>query len=385
MALNEWSILLIYGGAVFLWRVLYAHFYLRKQFDANDNGTIDPDEVTFLNVTRDMPVEVDQPNYYGMSIQSNIRTLVRSMLHSLCYGSLVVFAMNLAMAKVTEGTSYTYLIAVYMVQMACMFLCAFPTNGIHVVTSNAVHCLYYGFGFIPLAFLWSQPDHEYFIAIAALWTLVVTMVSRTIALPNYPKPEMLTKMYKLNRTTGDWNLASVPGQFQNINEGNDPLVAAEVATASNYDYLFATACAFPTYEILHVQMSSSLAIGILTAHVTNHVAREIGIGSTILLAISVPAAVVVSMIEQCVGPFGFTENTMHQRVLAKFLPVTTAVLSAALGAATATSQVGPRGHKEETAATYWIGVGSLIASIVITFVQAVLAKFGQQRNPLKYG
>ena len=390
MALNEWSILLIYIGAFFLWRVLFAYFYLRKKFDADGNGTIDPDEISFLKDTRDMPVVVERPNYYSMSIQTNIRTFVRSMLHSFCYGSLVVFAMNLSMAKVTEDTSYTYLIAVYMVQMACMFMCAFPTNGIHVVTNNPVHVLYYGFGFIPLAFLWSQPDHKYFIAIAALWTLAVTMVSRTIALPNYPKPKMLTKIYKLNRTTGEWKLASVPPGtnllgIQNIDEENKddgpPEVAtdgAEAAAASSFDYLFATACAFPTYEILHVQISSSLAIGILTALVTNHVAREFGIGSNLLLAISVLAAAVVSMIEQCIGPFGCTENKMHRRVLAKFWPMTTAVLSAALGAATASSQVGPRGLSEASAATYWISVGSLIAAIGITFVQALLAKLGQQ-------
>lgn len=386
MALNEWSILLIYNGAVF-WHMLFAYFYLRKKFDADDNGTIDPDEVTFLKDTRDMPVVVDRPNYYSMSIQTNIRTFVSAMLHSFCYGSLVVFAMNLSMAKVTEDTSYTYLIAVYMVQMACMFMCAFPTNGIHVVTSNLVHVLYYGFGFIPLAFLWSQPDHKYFIAIAALWTLAVTMVSRTIALPNYPLEKMLTKIYKLNRTTGEWNLASVPPGtnllgIQNIDEENKddgpPEVATDGAEAVSFDYLFATACAFPTYEILHVHMSSSLAIGILTALVTNHVAREFGIGSGILLAISVLAAAVVSMIEQYIGPFGCTENKLHQQVLAKFWPMTTAVLSAALGAATATSQVGPRGLSEATAATYWIGVGSLIAAIGITFVQALLAILGQQ-------
>ena len=51
MVLNEWLILLIYAGAVFLWRVLYAYFYLQKKFDADSNGTIDPDEVTFLKDT----------------------------------------------------------------------------------------------------------------------------------------------------------------------------------------------------------------------------------------------------------------------------------------------------------------------------------------------
>ena len=383
MVLNEWLILLIYIGAVFLLRVSYAYFYLQKKFDADSNGTIDPDEVTFLKDTRDMPVVVERPNYYSMSIQTNIRTFVKSMMHSFCYGSLVVFAMNLSMAKVTEDTSYTYLIAVYMVQMACMFLCAFATNGIHVVTDNVVHVLYYGFGFIPLAFLWSQPDHKYFITIAALWTLAVTMLSRIIALPHYPKPEMITKVYKLNRTTGEWKLASVPPGTKLLGIDGSPEVATNGADAAavdhfDYNYMFATACAFPTYEILHVQISSSLSMGILTAFVTNYFASKFGFESIILLAISVPAAVVVSMIEQGRGPFGRTEIKMHRKVLAKFRPMTTTVLSAALGAATATSQVGPRGLSEETTVSYWIGVGSLIAAIGITFVQALLAKLGQQ-------
>ena len=381
MALNEWSTLLIYVGGVFLWRVLFAYFYLRKKFDADSNGTIDPDEVTFLKDTRDMPVVVERPNYYSMSIQTNIRTFVKSMMHSFCYGSLVVFAMNLSMAKVTEDTSYTYLIAAYMVQMACMFLCAFATNGIHVVTSNAVHVLYYGFGFIPLAFLWSQPDHKYFIAIAALWTLTVTMLSRTIALPNYPKPKMITKVYKLNRTTGEWKLASVPPGTNLLGIDGSPEVAtdgADAAAVDRFGYMFATACAFPTYEILHVQISSSLSMGILTALVTNYFASKFGFESILLFAISVPAAVVVSMIEQGSGPFGRTEIKMHQKVLAKLWPMTTTVLSAALGAATATSQIGRRGLSEETAVSYWIGVGSLITAIGITFVQALLAKLGQQ-------
>lgn len=381
MLLNEWLILLIYAGAVFLWRVSFAYFYLRKKFDANGNGTIDPDEVTFLKDTRDMPVVVEQPNYYSMSIQTNIRTFVKAMMHSFCYGSLVVFAMNISMAKVTEDTSYTYLIAVYMVQMACMFLCAFATNGIHVITDNVVHVLYYGFGFIPLAFLWSQPDHKYFIAIAALWTLAVTMLSRTIALPNYPKPEMITKVYKLNRTTGEWKLASVPPGTNLLGIDGSPEVAtngADAAAVDHFDYMFATACAFPTYEILHEQISSSLSMGILTALVTNYFASKFGFESIILLAISVPAAVVVSMIEQGRGSFGRTEIKLHRKVLAKFRPMTTTVLSAALGAATATSQVGPRGLSEETTVSYWIGVGSLMAAIGITFVQALLAKLGQQ-------
>ena len=315
MALNEWLILLIYVGAVSSIRIL-ASFYVRRNLDEDNDGTIDPDEVEFLNITQDMPVVVEQPGFYDLSIQSQVRTFVEAMLHAFCYGSLVVFSMNFCMTSMDKR--FAYLLAIYNIQMACMFMCTFSTNGIHVVTSNMIHFLYYGFGFIPLTFLWMKPEHKYMIAIAAISTLLIFKISRKIAFPSYPTPEKLTRLYQLDHSTGVWTLASVPStrfganmipdlplRIANLTGGSSEIIPGETKGGCPFEW----ACVFPTYEILNTHISSSFTNGILVAIITSNIVGAFGLAgagvvSNMSLAISVFVSVIVTMIIQSKGLYG---------------------------------------------------------------------------------
>ena len=382
MALNEWSIILIYIGTFALSRILISRYYLRGRFDVNGDGTVSLDEVHFLIDTRDKPVVLKKPNYFDVSIMSKIRVFAEAMLHAFCYGSLVVFLMNICVTNM--DTRYAYLVVVYMVQMATMFMCNFATNGIHVVTSNAVHFIYYGFGFMPLAFLWLEPEQKYLTAIAVLSTLAIPIISRRIALPNYPKPSELTRVYQLDHNTGEWKLASVPSTRLGENQrsvdtqeyqAHEPELAPDGAKGGT---VFEIAFVFPTNEILHTHISSSLTIGILTAFVTCHIvgAFRLADAGIVALAISVIVTVVVTMLGQSIGPYGRAENKMHKLVLANYWPKTVAVSFAALGAVIATIQLDPMTSVDDRATTItdWVGVGALVVAIIVTYVQALLAK-----------
>jgi len=410
MTLNEWSILGIYIGVISFVRIL-SSYYLRKKMDTDGNGAIDPDEVQFLNITQDMPVVVEHPGLYDLSIMSQIRTFVEAMLHAFCYGSIVVFSMNLAMNLAMPNNSvmdkkFAYLVTIYMIQMACMFMCHFSTNGIHVVTSNTIHFFYYGFGFIPMVFFWQTPKHKYLIAIAVLLTLFIMNVSRRIAFPQYPTPEKLTRLYKLddddNNNTRVWRLASVPStrivqdittsnnedQESFLNEQSPQHASSIILGETKAESPFTWACVFPTYEILNTHISSSFTIGILTGLITSNLvgaASSSGLLATTLLSISVVP--VLTAIIQSFGIYGTAENKMHKKVLANFWPKTTAVVLSMMGAAAVAIQLhGPIMDGDADASSndivYWVGVGSLVTATAIglTFVQSVLAKRAHNNN-----
>jgi len=378
MALNEWSILLIYVGAVTLLRSLIA-YYVRRKLDANNNGTIDPGEVEFLNNTQHMTVVLEQPGFYDLSIQSHIRTFVEAMLHAFCYGSLVVFSMNFCMIKLDKR--YAYLLAIFMIEMACVFMCHFSTNGIHVVTSHTLHLLYYGFGFSPLAFLWIKPENKYLIPITAIATLLINRACREVMLPKYPTAEKLTRKFQLDHSTGRWKLASVPSTrfgantvpdlpSRNLTGESEPFPGERRSENMLY-----WATAFPTYEILNTHISSSFSIGILVAVVTSNIIGAFGLaGAEVVsnksLAISVFVSAIVTMISQSIF-YCPAENKMHKLVLAKFWPKTVAVLLTTLGAAAVVIQLD---SSADAAIVYWVGVGALIPAIFITFVQSFMAR-----------
>eukprot|EP00751_Fragilariopsis_kerguelensis_P015068 CAMPEP_0170760630 /NCGR_PEP_ID=MMETSP0733-20121128/1675_1 /TAXON_ID=186038 /ORGANISM="Fragilariopsis kerguelensis, Strain L26-C5" /LENGTH=403 /DNA_ID=CAMNT_0011100429 /DNA_START=38 /DNA_END=1249 /DNA_ORIENTATION=+ len=386
MALNEWSILFIYIGTFALSRILISrYYYLQGTFDVNGDGTISPDEVHFLNHTQNKPVVLEKPTYLDVSIMSMIRVFAEAMLHAFCYGSLVVFLMNICLTYTNMDPRYAYLMVVYMVQMGTMFMCKFAMTGIHVVTSNAVHFFYYGFGFMPLAFLWLQPEQKYLTAIAALSTLTITIKSRGRALPNYPNPSELTRIYQLDHNTGKWKLFSVPsttllGVNQRIVETQEILPADEpefVPDGVEEGTLFEMAFVFPMNEILHTHISSHITIGILTALVTCYIVRGafrfVDEASISILAISVLVTVVVTMLAQFIGLYGRAENKMHTLVLANYWPKTVAVTFAALGAVLGTIQLCPMISADDRTNTimYWVGVGALITAIIVTYIQAV--------------
>jgi hypothetical protein len=284
--------------------------------------------------------------------------------------------------------------------MVCMFMCKVSTNGIHVSTSHTIHFFYYGFGFVPLVFFWHTPEHEFLIAIAALLTLVIYSVSRRISLPNYPMPWQVTRLYKLNDVTGEWELSSVPKtrfglllssqqepqQHQSLEL---PSMANAIAAVGEIDgnetsiHPFKWALAFPTYEILNAHISSSFTIGILSGLATSNIVGASGgmdakIVSNESLAISVSVATVVIMAREWFGLYGAIENKMHKMVLANFWPKSVAVVLGMLGAAAIVVQLDPDASADDgsTVITYWVGIGALVTTISLTFVESSLAKIG---------
>jgi hypothetical protein len=271
------------------------------------------------------------------------------------------------------------------------------TNGIHVSTTHTIHFFYYGFGFVPLVFFWHKPEQEFLIAIAALLTLAVYRVSRSISLPNYPTPWQITRLYKLNDVTGEWELSSVPKtrfglpissqqepqQYQNLAAimANANAAVGEISGTESM-HPFKWALAFPTYEILNTHISSSFTIGILSGLATSNIVGASGgkIVSNESLAISVSVAAVVILAREWFGLYGAVENKMHKMVLANFWPKSVAVVLAILGAAAIVIQLDPMADTPSadgsTPVTYWVGIGALVTTISLTFVESSLAKIG---------
>ena len=160
------------------------------------------------------------------------------------------------------------------------------------------------------------------------------------------------------------------------------LIPGEAKTGS----VFELACAFPTYEILNAHISSSFTIGILIAVATSNIVGSFGcagceVVSNKSLAISILVSAILTMIIQSKGLYGTAENKMHKLVLDKFLPRTLAVSVAILGAAAVIAQLNPMVDvdAQDTAITYWVGIGALVPAIFLTFVESFLAKMARDK------
>ena len=134
--LGEWAIFGIFAGTVTTLHLSCSFIVLRK-LDTNEEGTINVDEVPFKKITHNMVVKMENPDYAELSIFSLWRCFVEAMLHSFCYGYLTVFSLNYMIGFIMlRDMRIAYLIACLMIQMTCMFMCKFATNGIHVATSH---------------------------------------------------------------------------------------------------------------------------------------------------------------------------------------------------------------------------------------------------------
>jgi len=396
---GDWEIFGIFAGVTTTLQ-FFASYGVRRHFDKNKNGKIDPDEVPFLQITQDMPVKLNSPDYNDLSILSLIRTFVEAMLHSFCYGCLTVFSMNFMMSSVDRR--YAYLVTCLMINMMCMFMCKYATNGIHVATSHEVHFLYYGFGYIALVFFWRKPEREYLIAVAVLFLHTIYIVGRCYSLPRYPSFYKIFRLYNLCES--EWKLVPIArlGGTENDNEEMnnfedervDPAVTArpnpreyskwalvfpayEIMDPRDYNKW---AVVFPVYEIMNTHISSSVSIGILSGWATSMIVQRTGIFnvlevSNVSLGISVAIAALVVLTVQSIGLYGPVENKMHSKVLANFRPKTVATLVAMLGATTVVIQLERIPDDEvATGITYWAGVGALALNVLLTIVISVWAK-----------
>ena len=372
--LSEWGFFSIYAGSISTLYIVVSNL-LRRKYDTNTNGKIDADEVPFRKRTRHMEVKMEEPFYDDLSIMSFIRVGIEAMLHSFCYGCLIVFSMNLIMSNM-GNPRYLYLLTCVMIHMACMFMCMVATNGIHVITSHTIHFLYYGFSNIPLVFLWRIPDREYLVAVAPILYLIIYSISRQVALPGYPNLFEVGRMYKLDDTSGLW----VPKSGPSSEYGE---------TGSIWYYFFPGpalkeyakwAVAFPVYEIVNVHISSSFTIGVLCGVATSMLVGHsdflnAGVVSNESLIMSVlVAGVVVQAIKLFV--YGRAENKMHSLTLYRYHPKIVATLSAMLGAAAAVIQLEHFSNGDgATDIVYWVGVGAFIIKFCLTFIISFWAKY----------
>jgi len=423
--LGEWAIFGIFAGVVTTIQLSYS-FVIQKKLDKNGNIVIDEDTVPFIKITHDMVVKMEKPGYAELSILNLWRCLVEAMLHAFCYGCLIVFSMNYMIDFIMlRDRRYAYLVTCLMIHMACMFMCTFATNAIHLATSHSIHFFYYGFGYIALVFFSRRPEHEYMVVIAAISLLAIYIVGRFISHPGYPGVPALFRLYKysilvddnttgdFNTSRGDWKIKSMPATIKKLSIRNLKLKSARNSNARNDEddeestecfiddqikeiekieeikampspkefHQWAFTC--PVYEIMNGNISSSFTIGVLSGTVTSLSLGHsnifnAGVVSNESLGFSVLIAALVVMIIQGNGLYGSVENEMHSRSLGRFWPKTVAVSVGIMGAAAVVIHLEPIGD-DHPDTPYWVGFGVLVVNLLLTFALSVWAKLRHQK------
>jgi len=423
--LGEWAIFGIFAGVVTTIQLSYS-FVIQKKLDKNGNIVIDEDTVPFIKITHDMVVKMEKPGYAELSILNLWRCLVEAMLHAFCYGCLIVFSMNYMIDFIMlRDRRYAYLVTCLMIHMACMFMCTFATNAIHLATSHSIHFFYYGFGYIALVFFSRRPEHEYMVVIAAISLLAIYIVGRFISHPGYPGVPALFRLYKysilvddnttgdFNTSRGDWKIKSMPATIKKLSIRNLKLKSARNLNARNDEddeestdrfieeikeiekieeikampspkefHQWAFTC--PVYEIMNGNISSSFTIGVLSGTVTSlslghSELFNAGVVSNESLGFSVLIAALVVMIIQGNGLYGSVENEMHSRSLGRFWPKTVAVSVGIMGAAAVVIHLEPTSD-DHPDTTYWVGFGVLVVNLLLTFALSVWAKLRHQKK-----
>jgi len=423
--LGEWAIFGIFAGVVTTIQLSYS-FVIQKKLDKNGNIVIDEDTVPFIKITHDMVVKMEKPGYAELSILNLWRCLVEAMLHAFCYGCLIVFSMNYMIDFIMlRDRRYAYLVTCLMIHMACMFMCTFATNAIHLATSHSIHFFYYGFGYIALVFFSRRPEHEYMVVIAAISLLAIYIVGRFISHPGYPGVPALFRLYKysilvddnttgdFNTSRGDWKIKSMPATIKKLSIRNLKLKSARNLNARNDEddeestdrfieeikeiekieeikampspkEFHQWAFTLPVYEIMNTHISSSFTIGVLSGTVTSlslghSELFNAGVVSNESLGFSVLIAPLVVMIIQGNGLYGSVENEMHSRSLGRFWPKTVAVSVAIMGAAAVVIHLEPTSD-DHPDTTYWVGFGVLVVNLLLTFALSVWAKLRHQKK-----
>lgn len=271
-------------------------------------------------------------------------------------------------------------------------MCKYATNAIHVASSHNAHLLYYGCGYIPLVYVWRKPEQEYLIAVSALFLLVIYRIGRGISLPRYPSILHICRLYKLDKSTDQWELASVPTTHFGTSDPNKIEAFAQDYVDQKSD--MPPACSFaqwafacPVYEIMNTHISSSFTIGVLIGTVASLLVGrseifDADVVSNVSLAISVSIAAMVVLTIQSIGLYGTAENNMHNTTLAHFQPKTVDSVAAMLGAAAVVIHLEPIADGDNLAnlLPLWVGAGALSVNIFLTFVLSTWAKLGYTRS-----
>jgi hypothetical protein len=362
--------------------------WYRHRTDKNDDGVIQPEEVPYITRNDTMPVIVERPGMFELSILSFARTVVEAMLHAFCYGCLVVFVMNWTMGDFDKR--WAYIITTIMIFMGCCFMCHYATNGIHVVTAHNVHAIYYGFGHLALFFFQDGPDDAYLVPTYAVLRMVIYYLAREYSMPKYPNPGNLMRLYKRDDTTGDWIFGSAPrwsraeyAGLQQDPEQTETLPNEIPNGKPPYSQMHKWAVTFPTYEIFNTLLSSSFSIGVLAGVLTSKIVGFTGlapeVSSTSLYLSFLTDAALVTYV-QTVGLYGKAENVMYQLVMAKHYPLPSALVLSALGSTCVVFNRGSVDASDAPELVVWGSRVALIITVLLTYVTAVIAFRGHMEN-----
>jgi hypothetical protein len=246
-------------------------------------------------------------------------------------------------------------------------MCHVSTNGIHIVTNHAVHFFYYGFGFLALSFFWWTPDTAWLVPTYALWQLGCFTFFRFYALPGYPEPWNIYKLYRLD-SSGAWKLGSTPGTKSEL--GGYPLTS-----------MHAWALPFPMYEIFNTHLSSGCAQGIVVALITCNAMESMNLAPKISvqsLAASIGGAVVFALIVELLPG---SEAELHHSVLTRSCPTLTRMFAAACGAGMLPMQLNWQKHDPTVPVVIQIvGFSALGISLVATYLAGVVALCSHTRG-----
>jgi len=292
-------------------------FFARRYFDKNGNGTTDNDELPKLSANIKAPVGEDA-GLYDFILASVGPFNLEAFMYATAYGGITVLTCN----KVFPGLSSLrsevgWLLTIYAVFFSDLFLCAFSTNAVHVVTSHMTHFVYYGCGFIPVALYAGPPlPNAWLVPLYIILRLGIHTCFKFYTRPNYPSAWNIVPMYKLSKETGQWEVGSQPGD-------------ADDRPAPLCEFFWKWAVPFPAFEMLNVLWASHLTMGGVIAAIASSVMASQELDQHHAIWVSLLGALGFSV------PYvnsRLTHVQLRMRGLSHFWPRSGAVLCAVVGA-----------------------------------------------------
>jgi len=122
---------------------------------------------------------------FDFGLCNTMDTIISSFAFAMTYGCIAVISCNWAFAEAVDKR-VGWLLCVYCIYFSLCFMCAFSENAIHIVTPHAIHMVYYGFGYIPLALYYELPFKAWLPVVAVLARLILNTVMKYYVWPNYP-------------------------------------------------------------------------------------------------------------------------------------------------------------------------------------------------------
>lgn len=293
-------------------------FFGRRLVDKDGDGRIGLNELPKLSQNDAIPVSSSR--LYEFSVQFMGDVLYVAFLFSFAYGGIAVLLCNWALVNVDPR--FAWIITVWVIFMCDVFMCAFSTNSVHIITSHAVHFVYYGCGFISMAYAWNLPPSDtWVVPVYIVIRLGLHTVLKYAVWPGYPAGQLITRIYA--RADNTWVLKSTP-------DGTIPYEAP-----ATFVGLLNEGAAFPCFEVLNAHITSCMAMGIIIGAI---VCGVIPLG---LLQLGV--ALGVSATVSCVlfvfyPPLWFK---CRNETLALFYPRTLAVISTIVGTGMILSNITP--------------------------------------------